>query len=102
MAKDLVVLRPGLSAPVDMFNRYIVNGQQYAKSINVSVDAKCNGWTALNKGTAVARVNGIPLSPGESFSIGGNAGEAYGGMIQISILAIDTAPSVFIIQKIYL
>lgn len=88
---------------------YNVIGQIYNASQEVTPDAKCNGWTAINKGTATAFVNGIPLKPppsattsGEAISIGGNADEIFTGKIAIKIDATDTAPMIVLIQKFYI
>ena len=74
----------------------------------VVVEYLCNGWTVINIGTTVAIVNGVPLNPGtpgtnngESVSKGGNKGEFYKGLIEISFPATG-AGNVIVIQKIYL
>ncbi len=50
----------------------------------LSVEEYCNGYAAVNIGSDVVVINGMPLQPplgpglsGQSLSIGGNYGEIY-------------------------
>ena len=88
--------------------KYNVNSQQYNQNGNVSLDIYCNGWTAINIGTTLVTVNGIPLNPGtpgtnngESFAIGGNEDEIYTGRITLAFSGVGTN-NVLIIQKFYI
>lgn len=79
----------------------------YKINIGVVVDELCNAYTAINIGTTVAYVNGVPLNPGtpgtnngESISQGGNRGEIFRGRIDISFE--NATGAVILIQKIYL
>lgn len=96
-----------------MENRfYDIISKDYYTSGEVTVDPDCNGWTAINNGDQLVRVNGIPLKPfpaghpeltGAAVAIPGNLGELYKGRIWI---AFDdslggTNPWVSIIQKFY-
>jgi hypothetical protein len=74
----------------------------------VKVDRLCNAWEAINIGTIVATVNGIPLNPpaagevlGDSTSDGGNKGEIYVGRIDVQFAAA-AGGNVIIKQKIYI
>lgn len=76
---------------------------------NVDLDPLCNGWTAINRGTLTAFVNGIELlpapSPGvspESVGVSGNAGEVYAGNVFVKVDPTDPSPLVVFIQKYYL
>lgn len=95
-------------ATVD-YTKYTTIAQEFTGNQDVTVDTRCNQWTVINRSTLAVRVNGMPLNPppavglsGESFSVGGNAGEIYTGRIQIVFDPAETAPSVVIVQKIYL
>lgn len=73
----------------------------------VDVDRRCNGFTAINTGTTLAILNGIPLnagvpgtSNGDSITIGGNKGELFRGRIDVAFTG--GVGSVLIIQKFYL
>jgi hypothetical protein len=86
--------------------KYNVITNSYNQNQNVPLDGNCNGWTAINIGTTIVTVNGIPLHPGtpgtnngESFTIGGNAGEIFTGRISLTF-ATGTG-QVLIIQKFY-
>lgn len=101
---------PTKSVPADPNGKdYTLIVQTISSNQNVNVDARCNSWTAINKGTEVAHVSGIPLNPplgaglsGESFTSPGNAQERYVGRIQVSFDPTDTNPTIVLIQKIYL
>lgn len=102
-------ITPIKQAPALQVVRYNLLVSTYAGNQDVVVDPKCNGWTAINKGTLVARVNGIPLNPppaaglsGESYTVGGNMGELYEGRLQVVVGVGDPTPLVVIIQKIYI
>lgn len=84
-------------------------GQEYSVNTEVSVDPACNAVTFINKGTMVARINGVPINPpldptlsGESITVGGNKGELFKGRLQITVGVGDPAPLVIVIQKYYI
>lgn len=88
------------------YDQYNVVSQQYSQNGNVPLDSHCNGWTAINIGTTVVEVNGIPLNPGtpgtnngESFTVGGNKGEIFNGRISLNFTG--GTGNVLIIQKYY-
>lgn len=85
---------------------YNVSVTQYSKNQQAVIDSHCNGWTAINIGTTVVNVKGIPLNPGtpgtnngESFTIGGNAGEIFKGRVDIEFPT--GSGNVLLIQKFY-
>lgn len=87
---------------------YNIYGQGYYTNQYVKPDPKCNGWTAINRGTGLAYINGIPLAPpavpgtaGDSFSVGGNLGEIWGGDLNISFEPGFTN-NLVLVQKYYL
>ena len=76
---------------------------------DIDIDPLCNGWTAINRGTSIVQVNGVPLAPpatpglsGESFGVSGNIGELYAGRVTCLFDVADTAPALVFVQKIYL
>ena len=94
-----------------MEQEYDIIAQSYAVGGEISVDRRCNGWTAINQGDTLVRVCGISLLPyppghpefsGASIAIPGNFGEVFRGRIWI---VFDDAPAanplVTIIQKYY-
>ena len=80
----------------------------YTQNTHVIVDEMCNGYTAINKGTIRAMINGIELLPGsgtasgESISFGGNLGEIFSGRIDVTFPSGNVGANVCLIQKIYL
>ena len=87
--------------------QYNFSSQSYIKNGFATLDRFCNGFTAINIGTTVATVNGIPLNPGtpgtsngDSITIGGNKGEILKTRVTISFGAGNTG-NVLIIQKFY-
>lgn len=103
---EIAAFDPGTNPSTIAFN---VVADQITQSGKIDVDPHCNGWTIFNKGTLPIVVNGIPLAPpaganlsGESFSIGGNAGEIYVGRIDLKVDPADPTPLVVFIQKIYI
>jgi hypothetical protein len=73
----------------------------------VKVDRMCNSFEAINIGSDVATINGIPLNPpaagevlGDSFVFGGLKGEIFIGRINVAFATV-VAPQVLIIEKIY-
>jgi len=80
---------------------------EYSINAGVVIDPLCNAYTAINVGSTVAYINGVPLNPGtpgvnngESISQGGNRLEILKGRIDISFAS--GAGKVIVIQKIYL
>lgn len=86
---------------------YSSNVQPIRIDGDVKVLDNCNGFTAINKGDVIVRVNNFPLEPpagavsGEAIEFGGNYGEVFTGTITVSFNAGGANPLVFIIQKIY-
>jgi hypothetical protein len=75
----------------------------------VEVDENCNGWMAINKGSGVAYVNGVPLNPapavglsGESTGTSGNYGEVFKGSIQVKFAPNANDNLVLFVQKFYI
>lgn len=89
------------------YKEYNVISNQYDRNQSVVMDVKCNGWTAINIGTTLVMVNGIPLNAGtpgtnngESVTFGGNEGEVFKGRVD---LVFPNGPGlVLIFQKYYL
>jgi hypothetical protein len=84
---------------------YNIFQQLYTGNHSVNVMGQCNGFTVKNAGLSTVLVNGIPVLPKESLSVGGNEGEVYVGRIDISFVAPAT-PSVtnnaaWVIQKFF-
>jgi hypothetical protein len=80
----------------------------YKINAGVTIEPLCNAFTAINVGTSIAYINGVPLNPGtpgtnngESISQGGNRAEILQGRIDVGFSA-QTGNSLIIIQKIYL
>lgn len=65
-----------------------------------SVESNCNAITFLNKGTASAKINGMPLLPGEMISFAGLQDEIDITKYNVSY---DSAGSkaIFVLRKIY-
>ncbi len=96
---------------MDCYQQYDIIAASYAKGGEILVDARCNGWTAINTGDTLVTVNGIPLKPfppgfpdltGAAVAIPGNAGELFTGRIWIVFSNTPGVnPLVTIIQKYY-
>lgn len=79
------------------------------QSIEIVVHQNCNGWTAVNQGADVVKINNIQLLPssspstitGDSVSIEGNEGEIYERLTLKVEFQTTTQPQLLIIQKIY-
>jgi hypothetical protein len=90
---------------------YDIIAQSYTVGGEIRVDPQCNGWTAINNGDTLVRVNNIPLLPfppghpeltGAAIAIPGNLGEFFTGRIWIVFDALPGVnPLVTIIQKYY-
>lgn len=85
---------------------YNTTTQEYTSLRSVNVDKLCNGFTVNNVGTTICLVNGDPLQPGDSKTVGGNVGEVYVGRIDLAFMVPDPAPSeiinsAFVTQKFY-
>jgi hypothetical protein len=88
------------------FINYSTSNVLYQRQISVTVDKLCNGFSAKNAGTTIVLLNGEPLQPGESKSIGGNLGEIFVGRIDIAFLLPTPAPATivnacYVTQKTY-
>jgi hypothetical protein len=85
---------------------YNITAQEYIKQRSVVIENLCNGVVIKNAGTTIVKFNGVPIQPGESFSVGGNEGEVYIGRCDISFLVQTPPPatiinSAWVIQKFY-
>lgn len=94
---------------MEHLQEYNISGQSYYENQYLKPDPKCNGWIAINRGDGVVFINGIPLSPsttpgtaGESFSVGGNEGEIWGGDLHIQFATGATVQDLVLVQKFYL
>jgi hypothetical protein len=76
--------------------RYNTDTQEYSAQRSVVVDRLCNGFSVNNAGTTIVMLNGEPLQPGQSKTVGGNEGEIYVGRIDISFLIPTPAPSTIV------
>lgn len=81
----------------------------YVSQGNIPAVANCNGWTAVNKGDTVVRINDIPLLPfppghpelsGESTGVMGNIGEVCVDSFKIFFDG-GANPWLVLIQKFY-
>lgn len=90
--------------------KFNIAGQSYTVDQYVKPDRDCNGWTAINRGDGVVFINGIPLSPsplgpgfaGETFTVGGNKGEIWGGDLNVQFAPGQLSPNLVLIQKFYI
>jgi hypothetical protein len=85
---------------------YNTTTQEYRSLRSVPVDARCNGFTVNNAGTTIVTLNGEPLQPGQSKTVGGNEGEIYVGRIDLAFYTPSPAPSTivnsaWVTQKFY-
>jgi hypothetical protein len=90
---------------------YDIIAEVYSTGVEVAVDERCNGWTAINTGDTFCTVCGIPLKPfppgfpqltGAAIAIPGNKWEIFRGRIWIVFAALPgVTPQVVIIQKYY-
>lgn len=92
-----------------MMLHWNVYGQLYYENQDIRPADNCNGFTVINRGTGIVRVNGVPLSPpavvgdaGDSITFSGNVGEIYGGRITINFAPGTPTPQAVVIQKFYL
>lgn len=81
--------------------------QSYAALQSVVMERLCNGFTVNNAGNTIVYVNGDPLQPGSSKTVGGNEGEVYKGRCDLQFVTPSPAPSTIInlavvTQKYYL
>ena|ERR1700679_2454171 len=88
------------------FLKYSTSNVLYSRTISVTVDRYCNGFSAKNAGTTIVLLNGEPLQPGESKSVGGNYGEIFVGRIDVAFQVPSPAPATitnacYITQKTY-
>ena len=82
--------------------------QTYTRQTIVPLRPNLNGYSVRNVGTSVAIVNNKRLLPrpfagvsGESFSMGGNLGELYEGIIEIKFEA-GGGDAIEVTQKFYI
>jgi hypothetical protein len=84
------------------FYGYNISVQEYNKSGKVTPAYPLNAWTVRNIGTNPVQVNGDPLQPGDSKSVGGNFGEIYIGYIQLNFgTGAQSGNLVIVTQKFY-
>jgi hypothetical protein len=76
--------------------KYNTTTLEYTALKSVVVARFCNGFTVNNTGTTIALLNGEPLQPGQSKTVGGNEGEIYVGRIDLSFKTQSPAPSTII------
>jgi hypothetical protein len=88
---------------------YNITYNRYSSSQEIPREELCNGFTIINIGDTIATINGKILFPsttpatdqGDSFSVGGNAGEIYKGQLNLSFAVGGANPLVEVIQKFY-
>src|ERR1700684_1395392 len=84
---------------------YNISTDTYQGNVSITPDRNLNGFTIKNTapvGGNTVFLNGDPLVPGESKTVGGNRGEIYRGRIDITFLNPAVGPSsVVITQKFY-
>jgi hypothetical protein len=85
---------------------YNTTTQEYRALRSVNVDKRCNGFSVNNAGTTIVTVNGEPLQPGQSKTVGGNEDEIYVGRIDLAFIIPSPAPSTivnsaWVTQKFY-
>lgn len=85
---------------------YNTTTQEYKSLRSVNVDKLCNGFIVNNAGTTIVTLNGEPLQPGQSKTVGGNEGEIYVGRIDLAFIIPSPAPTVinnsaWVTQKFY-
>ncbi len=90
----------------EKFLEYNTNCQPYQIDTIIPQDRFCNGMTFINRGNTIAVIQGDPLNPGESKSIGGNRGEIYKGRIDLNFQLPAIVPPVpanllIVTQKFY-
>jgi hypothetical protein len=88
------------------FLKYSISNVLYQRQISVTVDRLCNGFSAKNAGNTIVLLNGEPLQPGESKSVGGNYAEVFVGRIDVAFAMPDPAPGTpvnacYVTQKTY-
>jgi hypothetical protein len=86
--------------------RYTAIPTEYTQPVNIKADDGCNGFTIVNRGNTLVRINSEPLLPGEAKAVGGNEDEIYVGSIRIQFDSTGVTPplinSAWVTQKIYL
>ena len=75
---------------------YNTTTQEYTALRSVNVDKMCNGFSVNNAGTTIVTLNGEPLQPGQSKTVGGNEDEIYVGRIDLAFIVPTPAPSTII------
>jgi hypothetical protein len=91
------------------FIRYnITSAEPVTESKYLKRMTNCNGFTIINTGAVIARINGQILYPGtpgtsngDSITIGGNAGEIFLGNVQV-IFDAGAGAEVMVTQKYYI
>lgn len=81
----------------------------YTQGGNVKRVDNCNGFIAINTGDDLAWINDQPIYPGiigtvtgESFSLVGDVGEIFLGLITVKFQGVGANPEVTINQKFYI
>lgn len=87
--------------------KYDIIRTPYNKNAQVSLDARCNGFTLKNTGTTLLNWDGEYLTPGQSVAVGGNVGEVFQGRVDIFFKTQSPAPSTItnaalVTQKVYI
>jgi hypothetical protein len=84
---------------------YNISTDTYQLNTSVTPDKNLNGFTVKNSapiGGNTVFINGDPLVPGESKTVGGNRGEIFRGRIDITFLVPALGVnSVVLTQKFY-
>lgn len=76
--------------------------QRYESQKQVVLDPYCNGIVVKNAGTSVLIIQGDPLQPNESKSIGGNYAEIFVGRVDVSFVAgVGLVNLAIVTQKFY-
>lgn len=88
------------------FLKYNVSTVVYTEAGDCRLDKYCNGLLLHNSGTTNVIVAGDTIVPGQSKTIGGNAGEVFVGPMEIKFRTPSPAPpiatnSVTVTQKYY-
>lgn len=90
------------------FRKYNATPIWVTKAGFVDIDPYCNGWVAINKGTGICTVNGVPLNPapiatlsGETTGASGNEGEIFVGSIQVKFAPVADTNLLLIVQKFF-
>jgi hypothetical protein len=78
------------------FYEYNISTQVYDGTKHVVVERFVNGFSIHNTGTTDLYFNGDRIQPGESKTVGGNAGEVYAGKIDLYYRVPSPAPAIII------